>query len=287
MARTSGYLAAQNAIGNPSFPQAATRLTTSKAWIMEFSKRVLAGGTSEWNSSQYGAYNLIGWLNLFDFATDPEVKAAARAVLDYYSLEIGLHYSQGWTGGSEMRSTGVPSFGVTAGAANSQFGTSSQDYLGWLWFGDLSRAVGTNYWSGNEYIQSVHAAISSYRPSFHAVQLAKKQLALPAWFKASKSEYYGKTPSFLQQNFYIDQGFNLGTAYMPYGGWGGGCFAIQSWKLMGKVTTIPGDSVKAPQILTGAGRYYDQTKGRGRQPYDQFVQNKNVLIQMTKTPADA
>ena len=287
MARTSGYLAAQNALGNAAFPQAAAKLAESKQWIMNFSRNQYYVGSAEWNSSQYGSYNVIGWLNLFDFATDPEVKAAARAVLDYLSLEIGLHYSQGWTGGSEMRGTGVPAFGVSAGVANNQFGTSSQDYLGWLWFGDLSRAVGTNYWNGNEYIQSVHAAVSSYRPSSYAIQIAKKQIALPAWFKASKGEFFGKSPSFLQQNFYADQGYTIGTAYMPYGGWTGASFAIQSWKLMGRISVVPGDTIKAPQIITGAGRYYDQTKGRGRQPYDQFAQNKNVLIQMTKTPVGA
>jgi len=285
MARTSGYLACQNALGNASFPAAANKMADSKSWIMQFSKNLLFCGSSEWNSSQYGAYNLIGWLNLFDFATDPEVKAAARAVLDYYALEIGLHYSQGWTGGSEMRSSGVPAFG-TGNSANN-FGTSSQDYLGWLWFGDLSRNVGTNYWQGNEYIQSIHAATSGYRPPYFAIQLARKQTAKPSLFKASKGEYFGKVPSFLHQNFYLDEGYNLGTAYVPYGGWGGGCFAIHSWKLVGKVNPISGDSVKAPQMITGAGRYYNQSRGRGRQPYDQFVQNKNVLIQMTKTPANA
>jgi len=284
MTRTSGYLAAQNALGNPSFPQAATKLADAKQWIMEFSKRLFYVGSSEWNSSQYGAYNLIGWLNLFDFAQDLEVKAAARAVLDYYALEIGLHYSQGWTGGSEMRGTGVPAFGVGNNA--NIFGTFSQDYLGWFWFGDLSRDLGTNYWQGNEYIQSIHAALSTYRPPSHAIRLAKKQITLPAWFTASKGEYFGTTPSYLHQHFYAGLGYNLGAAYMPFGGWGGGCFAIQSWKLMGKVTPVLGDTIKAPQIITGAGRYFDQTKGRGRQPYDQFVQHKNVIIQMTKTPTN-
>ena len=286
MARTSGYLAAQNALGNAAFPTAATRLAGAKQWIMEFSKRLYFVGASEWNSSQYGSYNLIGWLNLFDFAQDPEVKAAARAVLDYYALELGLHYSQGWTGGSEMRSSGVPAYGVTGGNPTNVFGTSAQDFQGWFWFGDLSKDIGKNYWQGNEYIQSVHAALSTYRPPSYAIQLAKKQITLPAWFKASKGEYFGTTPSYLHQHFYADLGYNLGAAYMPYGGWGGGCIAIQSWKLMGRVTSVSGDTVKAPQIITGSGKYYSQTRGRGRQPYDQFVQHKNVLIQMTKLPTN-
>jgi hypothetical protein len=218
MARTSGYLAAQNALGNPSFPQAEAKLAQNKTWIMEFSRRLYHGGAAEWNSSQYGAYNLIGWLNLYDFATDAEVKAAARAVCDYYSLEIAIHYSQGWTGGSEMRSVGVPILGTSGNNPNNVFSTNSQDYLGWLWFGDLSKGIGTNYWTGSEYIQSIHAAVSSYRPSWYAVKIAKKEIALPALFKASKSEYYGLVPSFLHQNFYADKGYNMGTAYLPYGG---------------------------------------------------------------------
>ncbi len=287
MARTSGYLAAQNASGNASFPDAQARLAQSKTWILEFSKRLYTGGAAEWNSTQYHAYNVIGWLNLFDFAADPEVKAAARAVLDYYAVEIAIHHAQGWFSGPEMRSAGVSLFGVTNNQANNVFSANSGDYLGWLWFGDLSRKLGQNYWTGNEYIQSVHAAISSYRPPHYTWLIAKKEITLPAEFRSAKAAYYGKVPAFMHQQQYEDRGFSLGTAYMPYGGWGGGSFAILSWKLVGRRTFDAADSVKAPEMVSGTGRYYNQNRGRGRQPYDQFVQHKNVLIQMTKTPTNA
>lgn len=287
MSKTSGYLAAQNALGNAAFPNAQARLAQSKSWIMEFAKRLYKGGAAEWNSSQYHAYNVIGWLNLFDFAADPEVKAAARAVLDYYAVEIAIHHAQGWFSGPEMRSVGVPLFGVTNNQPNNVFSANSGDYLGWLWFGDLSRKLGRNYWTGNEYIQSVHAAISSYRPPHYTWLIAKKEITLPAEFRSAKAAYYALTPAFMHQHQYENRGYSLGTAYMPYGGWGGGSFAILSWKLVGRRNFDPVDSVKAPEMVTGAGRYYNQNRGRGRQPYDQFVQHKNVLVQMTKTPVNA
>jgi|GEM_PF-603547 len=287
MARTSGYLAAQNALGNGAFPDAQTRLTQSKTWIMEFAKRLYSCGAAEWNSSQYHAYNVIGWLNLYDFAADPEVKAAARAVLDYYAVEIAIHHAQGWFSGPEMRSVGVPLFGVTSNQPNNVFSSNSGDYLGWLWFGDLCRKLGRNYWTGNEYIQSVHAAISSYRPPHYTWLIAKKEMTLPAEFRSAKAAYYALLPAYMHEQQFEDRGFSLGSAYLPYGGWGGGSFAILSWKLVGRRTFEPSDSVKAPEMVSGAGRYYNQNRGRGRQPYDQFVQHKNVLIQMTKTPGDA
>lgn len=287
MARTSGYLAAQNALNNPAFPDAATRLATSKIWVMDYAKRLYYGGASEWNSSQYAAYNIIGWLNLYDFATDPEVKAAARAVLDYYACELAIHYVQGWLGGAEMRAVGVPILNNSGNNLTNVFVPQGGDYFAWLWFGDLCREIGANYWTGREYYQSVHAALSNYRPPHIAVKLARGELAVPASYKMSWAGYYCLDPSYLHAQLYHSHGFTLGSAYLPYGGWGGGSFAIISWKLVGKVSKVPGDTVKFPQFVTGAGRYYNQNRGRGRQPYDQFVQHKNVLIQMTRTPTNA
>jgi hypothetical protein len=287
MSRTSGYLAAQNALNNPAFPDAATRLSTSKTWIMDFAKRLYTGGTSEWNSSQYASYNIIGWLNLYDFADDPEVRAAARAVLDYYACELSVHYTQGWLGGAEMRAVGVPILNNSGNNLTNVFTANGGDYFAWFWFGDLAKEIGTNYWSGREFYQAIHAALSTYRPPSIAVKIAKGELSVPANYKIAWASYYMLSPAYLHAQMYRDKGYTLGSAYLPYGGWGGGSFAIVSWKLVGKVDKVPSDSVKYPQFVTGSGRYYNQARGRGRQPYDQFVQHKNVIIQMTKTPVNA
>lgn len=274
MCRPSGYLYAQYALGNPLHPQAATRLAEMKQWILQWSKLLYRGGHGEWASSTYNTWSVVGWLNLYDFAEDPEVKLCARAVLDYYATEMALRYSQGITGGAEMR----------GGSANETVRADS-DYLNWLWFGDIPKDVKSNFWPGNQKVSATLAAVSSYRPPVIARELAKKTLTNPAWYRESRPAYLLENPSYVKQHFYIDRNYSLGTCYFPYGGFTGGDFQTITWKLVSRVAD--GDSTKSAQTLTGQGRYYNQGAGRARNPYDQFAQHKNVLIQMTKTPANA
>ncbi|NJM14867.1 MAG: hypothetical protein HC896_05355 [Bacteroidales bacterium] len=105
MSRLPGYLFAQFALENypDSFPLAQQRLNEMKEWIEYYSKRAFETGTGEWNSTTYGAYNILPWINIYDFAQDDTVKSMARAILDYYACELAVHYSQALTGGPDMR----------------------------------------------------------------------------------------------------------------------------------------------------------------------------------------
>ncbi|MCU0336163.1 MAG: hypothetical protein MUF62_14175, partial [Chitinophagaceae bacterium] len=167
MSKTSAYLYAQAALRwHPAqFPDAAQKMALMKRWIMDWSKRIYYSGTGEFNSAIYQAYTIVGWLSVYDFAQDPEVKAAARAVLDYYAAETALHYTQGMCGGADMRGQNcVRSF------------QGSYAYFGWLWYGDspvpLSASTLDQGVNTNEIIQAVHGAMSSYRPPLAAAQLA-------------------------------------------------------------------------------------------------------------------
>ena len=281
MSRTAGYLYAQIALDKyPGvFPDAPLRLQQMKEWIAYTSKRILHAGTGEWNSSIYGAYNIIGWINVYDFASDPDVQAMAHAVLDYYATEMALHYSQAFIGGSDMR-----------GKGNTGSFKGSAAFIGWLWFGgspitdnDSLTIIFDN--GGSEMLQAVHAALSNYRVPSIAMQIASKQLFCPAMYYNSKPSYWLDEASVVKQTFFADKHFTLGTAYTPFGGWGGIDVQIVSWKL---AANTDGKSI---QYVSGMGvespEKKGMTDGSHRMPYDQLVHHQNVIIQMTKVPSYA
>lgn len=271
MNKTSGYLYAQHSLGNPQFPQASARMAEVKDWLRWFAKKLYAVGNSEWNSSTYQSYNVAGWLNLYDFALDAEVKAIARAVLDYYAFETAIHSSQGLTSGPESR-------------GNTTAWGSGEDYLAWVWFGYQGRLLGPGFWPNKEYSQAMHAAASSYRPPIQAVKMARKEIALPVIFKNSKPDYNQNIGSYIKQIFYADQGYTLGSANIPHLGYAGGNSQYCNWKLVGRIS--PSASTQ-PQVVTGGSRFYNDKDGRGKTPFDQYVQHRNVLIQLHKIPANA
>ena len=268
MDRTSGYLYAQHALDFPDdFPDAAEKMQLIKNWIEEWSRKIYHYGTGEWNSSTYQAYHIIGWLNLYDFALDTEVQKMARAVLDYYAAEMALHYSWGTYGGSEKRGRGAVDVNLSA-----------SNYLCWLWFG--SHYDGDSFlYQGREYIQSIHAATSSYRPPHQILAIARKETTSPAWYVNSKPSYLFEQQSFVKQFFYIDDNFTLGTAVSPYGGWTGATYQLVNWKLAVKSKMNP-----VPFEISGNGRFHDNWSGSTGNPWTQFAQHKNVLVQLTHTP---
>lgn len=277
MSRTSGYLYAEEMLKYPSeFPaaQVTARRDSMKNWILRMTRQVYMTGNAEWNSSTYEVYNLIGWLNLYDFARDPQVRNAAKAMLDYLTTEIALHYSQGILGGAESR--GTASTSVRTGT----------DYLAWLWFGDAPRnpmvtVGGLGFWSGNDYIQSMHAATSQYRPDPMLVKLARKQLGSGMYYMGRPGYLYDK-PRSVRNTFFISPNYTLGATQLPYRGFAGGNSQFTNWKMVARVDTPAGTAV----MVAGSGRYWNYWSGRARHPYDQFVHYKNVLIQMTKTPVN-
>ncbi|NJM14866.1 MAG: hypothetical protein HC896_05350 [Bacteroidales bacterium] len=104
----------------------------------------------------------------------------------------------------------------------------------------------------------------------------------------SKPDYLLSTASYIKHTQYNDKCFEMGAGYFPYGGWGGGDYQIVSWKLLSQVD--PGEG-KTVQFLSGIGMQSPSVKyykyGNMRSPFDQLAHHKNVLIQMTKVPANA
>lgn len=266
MERTSIYLLARKALElNPENSVARETESICRDWILKWSRRVYQYGVGEWNSSTYGLYNLMGWLNLYDYADDPEVRDAALAVVDYYAAEIALHYSWGAPGGSEMR-----------GNKEADKNRTSSSYLAWLWFGEDANCPMSL--EPAEYIQLMHPILSSYLPPRQIFELARKNDVAGDWYQNSKPSYLYEHHSFCQQDFYVSPNFTLGNLVSAYGGYTGASYAIIPWRL---VVKRPGE---CPYEIGGGGRYRDTWNGQSRTPFTQTVQYRNCLISMTKLP---
>jgi hypothetical protein len=272
MSRTSGYLFAQEAMRYPELRGRAVEWEgLLREWILDWSRRIYATGTGEWDSSPYTAYNLVGWLNLFDYANDPEIREAARAVLDYYAANIALKLTQGLLGGPESR--GASSYGPLPRTAT--------EYLGWIWFGEAESASIENFFKRSEYIQAMHAATSSYRPPSPLLPLARKQIQVPALYHNNKPDYLLLNKAESRETYLIEQSFTLGTVQTPYGGWSNADYGIINWKL------VMENPDGLPAVVIGNGGMKSTTSERGRNPFDQFLQYRNVVVQMTRVPSNA
>lgn len=267
MARTSGYLYLQEHLKmHPEDQQAAMKMDSLENWIAYWSHKIYQVGTGEWNSSTYEVYNLLGWLNLFDFADKPSVRAMAKAVVDYYVAELALHNFHNAVGGSEMRGDLGPEV------------NASYTFCYLLFSNDTSLVFNK---PGQQHIQSLHLASTNYRPAKALIDLGRKsELQKPAWFAHSKPSYMFETPSFVKQWYYVHNHFTLGAAVSPYGGYSGSTSQIVSWKL------ISTSSQNRIFSLSGNGPQSGAYRAKSRDPYTQFYQHKNVLFQLTRIPSN-
>lgn len=266
MWRTSAYLLAEEG-GD------AKRTAAMKEWLKKYVKRLYTHGSGEWDSSTYYAFNMIGFMNLYDFAKDPEVKTTAKQALDWLTATYAIKYADGLCAGPEKR-----------GNAREPYGAIT-DYFMWLWVGD-DFAPGVPRMSEaqlgkNSAIYAVHAALSTYRPDPAVLGLARKQgtaFAGPVVVKATKPDYEQSTAGRDHETLYIHPQFVLGSVLTPVGGYIGGDNQLTTWKLAVRGTK----ESPAPVVLIGG-----QPFSGGRSPWDQLAQRENVLILMTKVPADA
>ena len=128
-------------------------------------------GMGEWDSENYHFHTMTGYLNLYDFAKDPEVKALAKAALDWLSTAAAIKYYRGGWCGPIKRDYNKPYvFGGAAGEV-------------WLWFGD------TPMDNDSPHVDLVYPITSAYRPPAAVVALARKQFDRPVEILASKPSY--------------------------------------------------------------------------------------------------
>ncbi len=171
MRETSVYLMAEET-GNE-----ATR-EIYKARIKRYVHALYHIGMGEWDSGVYHGHTFAPYLNLYDFAKDPEVKRWAKAALDWMSTAAALKYYRGGWGGPVKRDYGGADVAMASDAARTF----------WLYFGD------TPALDFEPSRDTLHMITSSYRPPLASVQLARKEFPKPLEIYATKPVYENWKP---------------------------------------------------------------------------------------------
>lgn len=168
-------------------------------------------GQGEWDSENYLGHALTTYVNLYDFAKDPEVKSVAKSALDWFLTSGALKYWRGGFGGPSKRDYSEGNC-VWCSLATHELG---------LYFGDSPQK------DPKPSPDSVHLITSSYRPPSAVVALARKQFQKPVELLNSKPTYENwkpggdATPEFYE-TLYFGNTFQLGTLVQGSGGdWNG------------------------------------------------------------------
>ncbi|MCD8483202.1 MAG: hypothetical protein LR015_11360 [Verrucomicrobia bacterium] len=229
MSRPSAWVLASEAerlgysfSGQPA--SAAQRANEMRSWIMGWSRRIYEVGIGEWDSGTYYMVSLQGWLAAYDYAGtehgwDPEVRAAARAVIDFYAATLAIKHNGFHFAGAESRS-----------GRNFSRMDNGTAYLAYLWFADT--VLPPPDWRGNQAAEAVYAAVSSYRPPAHLVALARKGPADHETYHALKPSYLLQDAAQTVEVVHLGPGYTLGSANMNIGSFHSSTWQIVPWKMM-------------------------------------------------------
>ena len=193
MRETSVYLMAEET-GN----EATRRLYKQK--IQRYVWALYHIGMGEWDSSVYHGHTFAPYLNLYDFAKDPEVKQLAKAALDWMSAAAAIKYYRGGWGGPVKRDYGT---------SNVVFGSSAVQTF-WLYFGDNPLP------NPSSVLDTLYLITSTYRPPQAIVALARKQFKKPVEILSTKPLYENwkpgkdKLPGYWETQFF-GQTYQMGS----------------------------------------------------------------------------
>jgi len=260
MQRLSG-LALMDGSGYPN--GCPSTVATNEAWLRAEFNKFLTIGQGEFHSSTYYGYSIGGLLNLYDFASTPQLRQLAKAFLDWYATNIALRFSWGTVGGAESR-----------GYDRGTWIGSGLSAIAWLWWGrDTTIAQKMRY---NSARLALLAGLSSYRPPDRLRTLALKEVSLPFVLRASHPGYYSyhKGNQFWE-TFYVTKDYSLGTLLAPQR-----CYKTEgtinaqyaTYKLV----------VRDPQGLNNTvvslGGIFHFATARGCSPGDQYLQERGTVI---------
>lgn len=253
MRETSVYLMAETT-GNEAVRQ------KYKDKLQRYVTTLYQIGMGEWDSENYHGHTLAAYLNLYDFAEDPEVKQTAKAALDWLSAAAAVKYYRGGWGGPTKRDYGK---------SNVVFGSNAARLL-WLYFGDAPLP------NPDPERDAIHVITSSYRPPQAVVALARKQFRKPVELLITHPTYENWKPGKADQPAYWETTF-FGETYQ-----------------MGSVVSTFADGdvgpfkLMAQNVQRGVDYFVANTGGDrvtpGKHEGDQIAQYRNLLIWLR--PAD-
>jgi hypothetical protein len=248
MRETSVYLMAEET-GNETVRQLYKQKIQRYVWALYHI------GMGEWDSETYHSHTFAPYLNLYDFAQDPEVKALAKAALDWMSTAAALKYNRGGWGGPTKRDYG---------GANVVYGANSARAFH-LYFGDTPQP------NPNFELNTLYLITSRYRPPLAVVALARKQFEKPVELLATKPMYENwkdggdSQPAYWETQFF-GHSYQMGSVAAAFADGDVGPF-----KLMADNS---GRGVDFFVANTGG----DEGVKPGKNPGDQVGQFRNLLV---------
>ena len=178
--------------------------------IREYGVTAFMNGIGEWDSENYISHTMSAYINLYDFAKDPQVKMHAKGILDWISMSMAVKYWRGGWAGAVKRDYG----NIMAMRGNALV-------AGHLYFDDLGLKT-----DGDR--DDAHHITSAYRPPMAVVELARGQIAKPAellithptyenWKKDSEGRSGRDYPDF-HETFFFGNTFRFGSLVDGHGG---------------------------------------------------------------------
>ncbi|MDA1138630.1 MAG: hypothetical protein O3B01_08610 [Planctomycetota bacterium] len=235
-----------------------------KDTILKYAAALYRVGMGEWDSENYHGHSIAPLLNLFDFAKDKEVKAAAKACLDYTCAIGAVKYYRGAFNGPTNRDYNHPQ----------PFGGSAPCIL-WLYFGDTP--LDNNAYESDE----IHVLSSGYRPPAAVVHLARKNFDRPTELFASKPMYSATTgndlkspPEYFETQFF-GRTFQMGSLVV---GTTAGKSAVNGFKIVAtdnKRGAIALQAVPGPDPKFAGSAKYTEGKVSGE---NRVGQNGSVAV---------
>ncbi|MEM9267083.1 MAG: hypothetical protein AAGA46_16325 [Cyanobacteria bacterium P01_F01_bin.13] len=220
MRETSVYLMAEET-GNE-----ATRLIY-KQHLERYVSTLLDIGMGEWDSPVYHGHTTAAYLNLYDFAKDPEVKQLAKEALDWLYRSAAIKYWRGrWTGPSKRT-----------------YGDNAARFF-WLYFGDAP--------SPNEFERDwIYGLTSGYLPSDEVVAIAQRRFTKPIELQRTHPHYENWQPHLygpaFYETLYMGHSYQLGSLAKGTGGdWNG--FSLHVAKNNGSTDELKVDE-KQPHVI--------------------------------------
>jgi hypothetical protein len=132
-------------------------------------------GNGEWDSPAYIGLTIQGYLMLYDFARDPEVRLLAKGILDYLSTATALKFFHGGASGPNTRDYGTWAAGTGGGGS-------------WAWSTWLPVQRGAKVKLADPLF------LSAYRPPAAVVALAGDEVTKPWEHLASHPVYNNWVP---------------------------------------------------------------------------------------------
>ncbi len=214
-------------------------------------------GMGEWDSPAYLAHTMTAYLNLHDFAKDPEVRGFAKAIMDYLTATGALKYRRGASAAPAARDYGTLT-GLSGGPAE----------VGYLYAGAPVPLPHPDR-------DLVYFATSAYRPSAATVALMKKDFPEPVEILASHPTYSTWLPGAADRPMYhettfIAKTYQAGSLVEGSGYDVAGCKILVDHATRGCDLIIPSTQEKGSLVLN-------------RRRDDRIAQHRNLLLILKRT----